>query len=696
MKLPAALLLLAACALPAQDPGARAERLWKLERYQEANDEFRTAVERNPKDATLRVRWGRFFLERFNKAEAAKLFEEALELDPGNAGALLGLALIASDGFEAKAVELAEKACAADPKLVEARELLARLALEDGNTAKAAAEADKALAISRNALDAMAIRATIDWLAGRDSSPWMDRILKIDPSYGKAYATAGRFFVLNRRYEEGIGFYRKAVALQPRLWSAHAELGLNLMRLAQDDEARRHLIIAYENNYRDYATVNSLRLLDSYKNFVFFRSGETILKLDRKEAEPLRPYFEDEVKRAMYAYEQKYGFKLERPVQVEVYPNHEDFAVRTLGMPGLGALGVTFGYVVAMDSPSSRKPGSYHWAGTLRHEMSHVYVLAATRNMVPRWFTEGVAVHEETAASADWGDRLDPVVIAAIRDRKLLPVSQLDRGFTRPTDPSQIAVSYFQAGRLCDFISKTWGEKKLVEMIHAFAESKSTPDAIRQALGIEPEELDKRFFAAVEAETKKTVQGFNDWQKGMRRLAEAAKAGDSGAIIAEAPAVRDLFPEFVEPGCAYELLVSAYIAKGDKAAAATELTRYSKAGGRDPASIKQLAALLDEEGRKAEAAAALERLIYITPLDEELHTRLGELWLALGNATGAIREFTTVVALKPLDQASSRYNLARAYRAAGQTDRALDEVLLALEAAPGYRPAQKMLLELKQ
>ena len=49
------------------------------------------------------------------------------------------------------------------------------------------------------------------------------------------------------------------------------------------------------------------------------------------------------------------------PVQVEVYPDHEDFAVRTMGMPGLGALGVTFGEVVAMDSPSARKPGDFNW-----------------------------------------------------------------------------------------------------------------------------------------------------------------------------------------------------------------------------------------------------------------------------------------------------------------------------------------------
>jgi hypothetical protein len=51
-------------------------------------------------------------------------------------------------------------------------------------------------------------------------------------------------------------------------------------------------------------------------------------------------------------------------VQVEVYPDHEDFAVRTMGMPGWALLGVTFETVIAMDSPSGRPPGSFHWAST--------------------------------------------------------------------------------------------------------------------------------------------------------------------------------------------------------------------------------------------------------------------------------------------------------------------------------------------
>lgn len=678
------------------DPAVRAEGYWGLGQYEDANQQFRLAAARNPRSADVRVRWGRLFLERFNKEDAAKLFQEALDLHGGDAGALLGLALIASEGFENKAVELAEKACAADPKLVEARELLARMALEDGDTAKATVHADKALAISGEALDAMAVRATIDLLSDHESSPWIDRILKINAVYGEAYATVGRFFILNRRYEEGVRFYRKAVEIEPHLWAAHSELGVNLMRLGEDADAQRHLELAYTNGYRDYATVNTLRLLDSYKNFVFFKTGNTVVKLHKKEAEVLRPYFEPELKRAIGAYEKKYGFKLARPVQVEVYPDHEDFAVRTLGMPGLGALGVTFGYVVAMDSPSGRKPGSFHWGSTLWHELSHVYVLSATHHRVPRWFTEGMAVHEETAVSPDWGDRLDPMIVSAIREKRLLPVVQLDRGFVRPSYPTQVLVSYFQAGRLCDYIARAWGERKLVEMIQAFAQVKPTEEVIRQTLGIAAEELDKRSLAAIEAETRKITSGFNEWRAGMRRITELAGAGKHDAVIAEGPAVRDLFPEYVEAGSAYELLGAAYLAKGDKPAALAELARYSKAGGRSPTLIKQLATLLEESGEKAEAAASLARLIYVAPLDEELHQRLGGLWLEQGNAEDAIREYAAVVALNPLDQASSRYNLARAYRAAARPDRAKEELLLALEAAPGYRPAQKMLLELTQ
>jgi tetratricopeptide (TPR) repeat protein len=646
-------------------------------------------VKAQPRSALYRVRWGRLFLERFQPADAAQLFEEALKIDPNNAGAFLGFALVAAEGFENQAIELAHKALAADPHLLEAQELLARLALEDNDTAKAAEEAHRALEMSPHAVQAKAILATIDWLSDKPDTPW-------DPHAAEAYETAGSIFVLNRRYEEGIRFFRQAIDAQPNLWSARSQLGINLMRLGLEDEARRQLEMCYENDYKDKPTVNTLRLMDSYKNFVTYKTSTTILRVHKKEAELLRPYFEAEMQRVLCTYDKKYGIKLDRPVQVEVYPDHEDFAVRTMGMPGLGALGVTFGYVVAMDSPSGRKPGTFHWATTMWHELSHVYVLSMTKHRVPRWFTEGLAVHEETAVSPEWGDRLDPHVIAAIKDKKLLPVAELDRGFVRPRYPAQVVVSYFQAGRICDYINEHWGWPKLLAMIHDFATGASTPDVIEKELGMKPEEFDKRFLAALEAETKKTVDGFDEWRKGLNKVADEARAGKHDDVIRDAAGIRDIYPDYVEAGNIYQFLADAYVAKDNRPAAIAELWRYTKAGGRSPDTLKQLATLLEEAGEKKAAAEVLERLNYIAPIDEDLHRRLGDLYFGLGNITAAIREYRAVLAKAPTDPAASHFNLAKAYKSANRPDDAKDELLLSLEAAPGFRPAQKMLLELSK
>lgn len=681
------LALILASAMGAQSLD-RAESLWRAGDYQGANDAFRALVAAYPANADYRVRWGRLFLERFQPADAARLFQEALEIKRDHAGALLGLALVAAESFEGRAAELARRALAVNPKLPEARELLARLALEDNNPERAAEEAKAALAVSPGSVQAKAILATIRWL--EDKSP------DEDPRDAEAYSTAARFFILNRRYEEGIAFYRKAVALDPKLWSARSQLGVNLMRLGEEEEARRHLELCYENGYRNPATVNTLRLMDSYRNFVTVKHGNTILKLHRKEAQLLAPYFQAELERAIAAYNKKYGFALERPVQVEVYPDHEDFAVRTLGMPGLGALGVTFGYVVAMDSPSGRKPGSFHWASTLWHELSHVYVLAATRHRVPRWFTEGMAVYEETAVSPEWGDRLDPHVILAIKEKKLLPVAELDRGFIHPSYPEQVGVSYFQAGKICAYIASQWGYSKLLAMMRDFAATVPTARVIEKELGLKPEEFDRRFLGALEAETKPVVAGFDEWRKRMRQLAEAARAGRHDEVIREAPAVRDLYPEYVEAGSAYELLAGAHLAGNNQRAAIAELERYMKAGGRSPATLKRLAALLAESGRQSDAAAALDRLIYVSPVDEELHRRLGDLRMAERDWNGAVREYRALIAMNPGDPADSHFQLAQALKNANRIEEAKDQLLLALEAAPGYRPAQKLLLDLSR
>lgn len=678
-----------------RDAYLRAEGDWGLGQYTEANNEFRTAVAQNDRNALYRVRWGLLLHERFNNTDAEGLFKEALERDPKNAQAYLGLALVSEDGFDNNAIIWAHKALELDPKLAAAHELLAEIALEDSDTDQAAAEADQAIKLSPDALDAMAVHAAIEVLADRPPDAWFAKIAAVNPVYGDAYALVARNLVFHNRYEEAVADYRKAIALDPQLWSARSELGINLMRLGQEDEPRKQLEMCYDNGYRNEATVNSLRLLDSYKNFVVFKDDTTIIKLNKKEADLLHPYVEEILKRAMATYALKYKMTLPGPVQVEVYPDHEDFAVRTMGMPGLGALGVTFGEVVAMDSPSGRPPGDFNWASTLWHEMSHVYILTATNHRVARWFTEGLAVHEETQASPEWGDPITPDIIVALRDKKLLPVADLDRGFIHPEYSSQVIVSYYQAGRICDYIQSRWGADKLLDMVHSYAALKTTPQVIQENLGMPPEQFDKEFQAWLYQGVQPVIDNFDKWREALKSLAQAAKDNNNDEVLKDGPAVIQMYPQYIYAANAYEFIAQADLAKGNKGAASTILTAYEKQGGRDPDTLKQLASLEEGLGQPKEAAATLDRINWIYPLDEDAHRQLGRLWLAQNDYAGAIREYSAVLAMHPLDRASAQFDLAQAYFEAGQKDKAEDNVLQALEAAPDYRPAQKLLLQLE-
>jgi tetratricopeptide (TPR) repeat protein len=380
-----------------------------------------------------------------------------------------------------------------------------------------------------------------------------------------------------------------------------------------------------------------------------------------------------------------------------MYPNHDDFIVRTLGLPGQGGLlGVTFGLTVTMDSPTARPPGEFSWASTMWHEFSHVFVLTETHHLVPRWFTEGVAVHEEGAASPDWGDRLTPDIVAALEKKQLLPVLELDKGFVRPKFPMQVMVSYFEAGRICDFISQKWGEDALLGMIHSYAQRKTTEEAIQDNLHESPAAFDKEFVAWIGAKTDSTVKHFADWKKGMKTLHQDLEAGKFDDVIRDGQTVRDYYPDYTGGESAYEALADAYKRKGNQAAAMAELEKYSNAGGTSVESLKKLAEWEQQAGNAKQARNTLAKLNYIYPEDEEIHRRLGGLLLEAGDAEGAIREGKALLALKPVDAAESHYELAKALKAARRLSEAKDQVVLALEAAPGYKPAQQLLLQLSQ
>ena len=251
--------------------------------YDQANNEFRAAVAQSPNNAMYRVRWGRLLHERFNNTDADDLFNEALKIDPKNAQAYLGLALVSADGFD-------EQGRRVRPEGAGARSEARGSARTDGQSRAGRFRHEAAVAASGRSPASFRPTRSTPWRFTRPSKfsrtvrPMRGsrKSAQVNPTYGEGYAIVAHHLVLNRRYEDGIAYYRKAIEADPQLWSARSELGINLMRLGQEDEPRQQLEMCYNNGYRDAATVNSLRLLDSYKNFVTFKDDTTILKLQQE------------------------------------------------------------------------------------------------------------------------------------------------------------------------------------------------------------------------------------------------------------------------------------------------------------------------------------------------------------------------------------------------------------------------------
>lgn len=693
--------------LLAASPSAlvRAEAAWRLNDVRRANDLFREVVRTAPTSVYERVRWGQLFAQTHQHAQAVDLFREALEIAPDDAYAKLGLARVLADRFEGGARPLVDAVIEHDDDVLSAHLLSARMFLEEGKHEEAEAALSRATRLASRQkhppLEVESLKAALQLVRGRDPKRHLEAIRDYNPHYGVAYEQLAHFEIMRRRYRQATDRLREAVAAQPDLWSAHAELGLNLLRLGEIDEAREHLVTAYSGDPFSPVIVNSLRLLDRINEFTFVRTPLTVgnrsvqlqMRLHKNEADVLHPYLVELSQGAIEAFTRRYGFELKEPVTVELYPDHDDFAVRVAALPGIGLLGVTFGYLVAMDSPSGRPRGEFHWGSTLWHELAHVFTLEATDHRVPRWLSEGISVYEEWRTGPTPGIAVPPELIEALKDDRLLPIEDLDSGFIRPSYPNQIHVSYVQAGLACLFVEQRWGFERLAALLHQFNRDVTTVQAVREALKIEPAAFDREFNAFLRERFKQTLSNWDEWQQSYRAANIAVEKEQWNDAISAARRAVALYPEHVGPGSPALLLGHALDKAGRRAEAIAALQAYRAAGGWDPSALRELARWLDEADRVSEATDVLAALNYVDPLAPELHLDLGERLLAQGRAEASLREFRVLKSIEGADRPVAHFGAARALRALGDREQSRRELLDALAAAPHYRPAQALLLQ---
>jgi tetratricopeptide (TPR) repeat protein len=673
-------------------PIARA--MWATEHFHDANDVLKEATQRNPRNAEAFIAWGDLLAEKHNEPEAIASYQDALKIDPNLSEAQLGLAQALSLVQPERAAAAIEKAMTTSPNFIEGHLFIAEQNIDSEQYDKAQEEIKKALDINPKSNEAISLMASISFLRNNtgDFNKYVAQVLATNPYYSKLYDVLAENSISLRLYKEAVDFARKALEVNPKDWDAMSILGVNLMRIGDEEGGKAALEKAYEGDRFNVSTVNTLTLLDSFDHFVRFDTTHFKVKLHEKEIAVLRPYVAELLERAYNALSEKYDFKPEGPIHFEMYPDHADFAVRTLGLPGIGALGVCFGKLFVMDSPTARKPDAFNWGSTLWHEFAHVITLQITDHKIPRWFSEGLSVYEERKGFPGWGDDMKLDYLAAIKAKKLLPTAELNNGFIRPKYEQQVLVSYYQASLICDYIDQKFGFPAIKKMLLLYKQGKSTGDVFKEALGITTEQFDTEFFKWVDDKVKELeIKSFTALISSGQ---EALTKGDPDKAIEILTKSIEMYPEYTDEHNAYEPLADAYLKKGNKKAAIDTLKKYmtySETGFK--ASLK-LAELLLEAGDPAGARHALEGAMFIRPMDMEEHQRLGDLLLSQKIYPPAVREFEALLALNTPDKAGAYYKLAEANLGQGNREAARTNVRKALEIAPSFEPAQELLLKI--
>jgi tetratricopeptide (TPR) repeat protein len=508
-----------------QDLGIIALAAWHRGYIKDAKDIYIDATGAKPgADAPLEAlcNFGYLFLEKYNATDAIGVFRDCLTINKAYPAALLGMALAKQYESSNQVESFTRAALEINPNFVPALNLLAELRIQEELFDEALRQVRLALAVNPRDLEALSLEAVCHQTRA-DSAGFAQvekKVLEINPSYGRFYHNLAENMVMRRKYREAVELDRKAVALSPKLFPAYASMGMNLMRIGELKEGRAMVQLAFDGDPYNIWAFNTLDLLDQMDKFATVRSEHFVFTM-AKEDEPILPPYA--IKLAEEAYSRltaRYGFTPEGPLQIEIFPDEGGFAVRTLGLPGLGALGVCFGKVVALDSPRARKTGDFNWGSTLWHEFTHVMTLQMTRHNIPRWFSEGLSVYEEQKARAGWGDDLTAAFVKAYQDGRLLKVSELNAGMMRPKTPEQIELSYYQAGLFCSMIEEKFGFDKIRQSLALFAENKPTEEVFRQTLGWDARTLDAQYASFLDVHLKSLAPRLN-----FRNLEAQAAAG---------------------------------------------------------------------------------------------------------------------------------------------------------------------------
>ena len=668
---------------------------------------FDRAVSVDPANLDARIRAGDLFLDKYNSPDARTSYQDVLTRSPEYARAWLGMARVAEFEGSKRAMDLAHHSVVANPSLVDGFALLARFHLEAEAYDSARVAAGHALSADSTSLPAWALLGAEAYLTG-DSTAYRNAqaaAVRLNPQPADFYAALSEAAARQRRYADAERFARQAVSLDSTSVRALGLVGTNQLRAGNMEGGRATIDRAFALDPFNLWHKNTLDLLDQLKGFTTIDRGRFRIVAPPKEAELLAMYLVPLLEQEYDTLAARYHFKPPTPVRIELYRQHADFSVRTLGLTGLGALGVSFGGVLAMDAPSARDKGSFNWGSTAWHELAHTFTLGLSGNRVPRWFSEGLSELEERRSLSGWGSDASIEFLGAYAAERLRRVSSLNDGFVRPRYDKEVILSYYDASLVCEMIEEQHGSAAIVRMLTAYRDGLETPEVFARVLGEKPETFDLHFDAWLRKKFAIPLRFIDADSTGaapsgafvstMRKASAFMSAGQPDSTKATLLRAQAMFPDYAGPDAPALYLAQLAQARGDLHGALDQIVKISAHNETAWEPNLTEADLRQQLGDTAGALVPLQRLVWISPYDISVHTRIAEIAARQGNHALAVRERRAVVALDPPDAAGARYALALALNGAGDVTGARRELLALLEQTPAFEKAQTLLLELK-
>lgn len=658
-------------------------------------------------------------LEKHDYQEAAKSLEQAVQLQPSNPYVHLLMAKAWGSSDPKKAAAAIQTALKLNPRHVPSLLFQADNFIDGEKYHEASELLTKVFEVNHRHPEAWAYHAVIAHLQGHDAGEVALRNAALESwsTNPNVDHLIGSKLSRKYRFAEGAEYQRSALQFDPNLLPAKLQLSQDLLRLG-DEEGWKLVSEVNASDGYNVVAFNAVTLRDEMAKFATLETDRFIVRMDARESRIYGQQVLDLLNEAHDFMCTKYDVTLDGPVTVEIFPRQKDFAIRTFGLPGgAGFLGVCFGRVITANSPSSQGERPANWRSVLWHEFCHVVTLEKTRNKMPRWISEGISTYEEQEKNDSWGERLTPSYRGMIHGADLTPVSQLSAAFLSPKSPNHLQFAYYESALVVRYLVDKYGIEMLKRVLTDLGVGMPINESLTRYVG-SLSKLDADFAAYAREYTDSIAPGvewsmdeelakapidaakvyLNKNPNNYQAVTHYAKLAIDEARYEEAEklllSLRKLHPEDRMLSGTLGLLGLLYRKTEDPAKEAEVMAELARLNDRGLEVYARLAELRKAEGDWESIRENAHRYLSVQPMLPTGHEMLAEAAEQLNRPDELAQSLTALLEMNPIDPAGIHFRIAKAHQLAGDREMAKRHVLMALEHAPRYRDAQKMLLQL--